>query len=539
MLTSAGTQLETLLIFALYLQVLIPHLFHHFAAGIRVPLQFLKSVLRPATTSSMANRPRKRLVVFCDGTWVGRETTVADAPASNIRQLANMVGEVQYSKEETQRPATVHPIKPHGTRASNPSRDIVAGYQEGCGMNATFIQYIWNGATASDIGEEIVSVYKFIVDNFTDDHEIWLFGFSRGAFTVRCIAGMINNCGIIRRLKKYTEKEVQTLCLEIFRTYRSKSPHDAPQSEECKRWRGLDDRVWQVARPIRFMGIIDTVGALGIPRVNAGVGFDWEPLEFFDQKISSVVQHVYHAPALHERLWMFQPCLVYPSDATKKDRAIIHQRWFPGAHYDVGRMTFRFIRQSPVNSLEQLLGWLPDLLSRTIYPNQVLGDCVLRWLIQGIGELEDDAQVSIIPDLDSQLYRLSKSIALADPAKAGTGDIAGRYLDYIPGGMIWGNIQHASRAVFSLLNRISPRFGDNIQDLLGMKFIIGVLTATTDRKIPGTEADIFPYKERERISIQGEEKIFSVAELADMDRYISRTFESFQLWKEVYEKPRC
>lgn len=55
------------------------------------------------------------------------------------------------------------------------------------------------------------------------------------------------------------------------------------------------------------MGLFDTVDSLGIPRLNTGVGFDWP--EFYDQKISSEVEKVYHAISLHDRLWMFEPCL--------------------------------------------------------------------------------------------------------------------------------------------------------------------------------------------------------------------------------------
>ncbi|KAL6709862.1 Mediator of RNA polymerase II transcription subunit 7 [Coniothyrium glycines] len=499
--------------------------------------------------STIAFRPKKRLALFCDGTWVGRETTVTDAPASNIRQLADMVGEVQYKSGTTQSSAVVHPIIPHGSKRSASAPAIVAGYQEGVGLNRTFLDYIWDGATASAIGEECISTYRFIVENYTDEHEIWMFGFSRGAFTVRCVAGMINNCGIIRMRPDYTEDQIQTLCYEVFRTYRSDLPVDAPKSDECQRWKGDKDRVWQVKRPIRHLGLIDTVGALGIPRLNAGIGFDWSPFEFFDHQVSSVVQHVYHAPCLHDRLWAFQPCLIFPrevkegdDDKEGKDKAIVHQRWFPGTHYDVGRMTFRFIRQSPANWLEDLIGFLPDLLSRTIFPNEVLSDLVLRWQVQGIAASDQNSRTPIIPELDSHIERINERIAFADPTKTGSGDIYGDVLNYAPGGRIWGTLQRASRSVVSILNNFLPRLGDNIRDLLGINTIIGILTATADRKIPGVEADIYPYTQQEGVMVQGQEKVFSVAGLANMvgenqwgkPRYTSRTFESFLLWREVF-----
>ncbi|KAF1850249.1 uncharacterized protein K460DRAFT_274858 [Cucurbitaria berberidis CBS 394.84] len=504
----------------------------------------------PSTTST---RPPKRLVIFCDGTWVGRETNVANAPASNIRQLADMVGDVQYTEASDKKAARIHLIKPHSPTTVHfnhhargidgfDGRNIIAGYQEGVGLNGTFLEYIWDGATASTIGDECISVYRFIVENFTSDHEIWLFGFSRGAFTIRCVAGMINNCGIIKQSPEHTNEEVDRLCYEVFRTYRSKLPVDAPKSEECRRLKGDGKRVWQVQRPIRVMGCIDTVGALGIPRLNAGIGFDWSPLEFFDQHASSVIQYVYHAPALHDRLWIFQPCLIFPGVGEGNDKPMVKQQWFPGTHYDLGRMTFRFVRQSPGNWIEGLLGWLPDLLSRTIYPNEVLSDCVLRWLLESVQEAGSDVQNPIIADIEDQVRRVSERLVGTQAKSTGSGDIYGDVLNYAPTGIIWGSIQRASQFFFSLLDHVLPRLGSNIQDLLGIKTIIGILTATADRRIPGVAADIYPYTKKESVMVKGQECVFSIQEQAKMggknewgkERYASRTFETFLLWRRVF-----
>ncbi|KAL1801274.1 hypothetical protein ACET3X_001616 [Alternaria dauci] len=501
-------------------------------------------------TSTPPTRPPKRLAVFCDGTWVGRETEVEDAPPSNIRQLANMVGDVEYVTDD-KTAAKVHPIRPHNTASLDSSSDIIAGYQEGVGLNKTFLQYIWDGATASTISEECIAAYRFIVENYTSDHEIWLFGFSRGAFTVRCVAGMINNCGILKRRPEYTDIEVQRLCYEVFRIYRSNLAVDEPNSTESMRRKGLGDRVWQVKRPIRFMGIIDTVGALGIPRLNAGIGFDWSPFEFFDQTVSSVVQHVYHAPCLHDRLWIFQPCLVHPSEEDGADKAVVKQKWFPGTHYDVGRMTFRFVRQSPANWIEDALGWVTDLMSRTIYPNEVLSDAVLRWLVQGVREVDGGSENPLMPDTNRHIENLSirlgeSAIASSTESDAttrtGSGDIYGDVLAYAPGGVVFSAIKRTSHSITGLLNDFVPRLGDNIQSLLGIKALVGILTATADRRIPGTEADIYPYKESETVVVQGEEVTFSVEELARLNeknelgvlRYPSQTLEAFELWKRVF-----
>ena len=445
--------------------------------------------------------------------------------------LADMVGDVQFSKSDPrEKPAEVHKINPR-------SPNVVAGYQEGVGLGATFLEYIWNGATASAIGDECIEVYRFIVENYTDDHEIWLFGFSRGAFTVRCVAGMINNCGIIKRQHgTLSSDQVDRLSYEVFRTYRSTLPIDAPQSEQSKRRRHNADKVWQVKQPIRCMSVIDTVGALGIPRLNAGIGFDWAPFEFFDQYVSTVVQHVHHAPALHDRLWAFQPCLAFPNE--KAPNTIVKQVWFPGVHYDVGRQTFRFIRQHPSNYVEQALGLLPNLLSRTIYPNEVLADNVLKWILEGVRDV-NDKKATIIPDLDNEIAEISARIANPKPNSTGSGDIYGNVLDYAPAGRILGTVQKVSGLFTSAANSVLPKLGDNIQDLLGIRTIVGVLTATADRRIPGAAADVDDYKMTDAsksgiaYSVEDNARLQQQNEWGKV-RYPSKTFETHELWKKVF-----
>jgi hypothetical protein len=158
--------------------------------------------------------------------------------------------------------------------------------------------------------------------------------------------------------------------------YKSHLPGDKPHSDKCENFKSDLDQVWHAKRPIRFMGIIEIVVALGMPCLNQGVGFHWAPHEFFDQQMSSTVQHVYHAVALLDQLWIFQPCLVFSSKG--EEQVKVNQRWFLGTHYAVGRVTFRCLPQSLTNWNETLFGQLPNLLFRTIRPNEVLSDWVLQ-----------------------------------------------------------------------------------------------------------------------------------------------------------------
>ncbi|KAF2009695.1 hypothetical protein BU24DRAFT_358398, partial [Aaosphaeria arxii CBS 175.79] len=484
----------------------------------------------PAMTS---RKPSQHLVIFCDGTWCGRET----GTRSNIRILADLLGVIDFSVNPPGKPALVHPI-------ITPQTNVIAGYQEGVGLNKSFLEYLWDGATASTIGDECTAVYKFIVDNYTDDHDIWMFGFSRGAFTIRCVAGMINNCGIIMKLPDLSDNEVYTLCSGVYSTYRSPLEIDKPNSTRCRRLREDKNRVWYPARPIRAMILLDTVGSLGIPRLNAGVGFDWP--EFYDQRVSSVVQEVYHAPSLHDRLWMFQPCLAFTGPG--KEKASIHQTWFPGCHYDVGRQNFRFIRGKPRNWLERWLGTVPRELSKTIYANEILSDVTLRWMLEAVLKThKKDGSLPIFPRLEDNIDDINQRIA--DPALAesdhptGSGDIYGDLLDYAPAGLVWRALARVGAVFIRLLNQVVPGLGDNILDLLGIKTIIKILTATRDRRIPGNMANVYPYKSLENVLVRNTRDVtFTVEDAAGLRelnedgkvRYPSQTYESFVLWKRVF-----
>ncbi|KAG0047190.1 hypothetical protein BGZ89_005022 [Linnemannia elongata] len=170
--------------------------------------------------------------------------------------------------------------------------DIKACYFPGSGLRGTFLEYLFNGATGNDIARNCMEVYEYIVQHFTPEHEIWMFGLSRGAYTVRCVAGMINNCGILRRRDDNgnlldqknngdgLNDQERSLCKEVYRIYRSHDPVDhpeAPRSIAFKRRASYD-----VTTPVKFMGLFDTVGGLGIPYLNPGIGLTFN--EFHDTK---------------------------------------------------------------------------------------------------------------------------------------------------------------------------------------------------------------------------------------------------------------
>lgn len=421
----------------------------------------------------------QRLLVFCDGTWCGPETDTR----TNIQILAEMTG--------------IDMNNPKGSRElEDPARKLRAKYFNGIGLGSTFFAYLFNGATANDIGTTCVEIYQYIAQHYREGTEVWVFGLSRGAYTVRCVVGMINNCGIVKNPSR-------DLCDQVYRIYSSPYDADKPSSAQSKEFRAKAS--WDVATPVKFMGLLDTVGSIGIPSLDAGNGPSYPTL--WNQVVSSSVEQVYHACCLHDRLSLFQPCL------TKRERdngipsPTIHEMWFPGCHYDVGRQRFKFLRRRAVDPLERVLSVIPNLFSGTLEPNDVLADVVLRWMLQAIDN-EMPTQTAI-PDIQTQIAKLEQQIKSGQDS-VGSGDVYSpqKSLLYAPFGRI-----------ISILPQ--PRI---IYDT------IAVLMALRDRRIPDEGAHVFPFEEH----FEGGKK--SIKELGQVtkERYPSRTYESWQAWSAYF-----
>ncbi|KAF9346267.1 hypothetical protein BGX26_002246 [Mortierella sp. AD094] len=144
----------------------------------------------------------KKLIVLCDGTWWGSETETR----TNILKLAEIIG--IDTTGYTYDPKKAEPI-------SYQNGGVDACYFPGAGLRVP----LFNGATGNDIDRNCIEVYKYIVKHHTPKHQIWMFGLSRGAYTVRCVAGMINNCGIHKRQNTsdpLSTKEIAS-CEEVYR----------------------------------------------------------------------------------------------------------------------------------------------------------------------------------------------------------------------------------------------------------------------------------------------------------------------------------
>jgi uncharacterized protein (DUF2235 family) len=198
------------------------------------------------------------------------------------------------------------------------------------------------GATGRGIHKNIVDGYRYIVQNYTANDKIYLFGYSRGSYTVRALCGLINNCGILKRTDA-------RLIAEAWKIYKSPLPKNHPGGEAAKRFRG--DHC-HATRKVHFVGVWDTVGALGIPFSLMGLFESHD--EFYDTKMGDNVSIARHALAIDEQREDFEPTLWIPRPGVS-----LKQVWFAGVHADVGG-SYPPDKESGEYASDTPLGWMID-----------------------------------------------------------------------------------------------------------------------------------------------------------------------------------
>ena len=230
----------------------------------------------------------KNLVVLSDGTW----NTWRESEATNVVRLSRTL--IQSGKQK---------------------------YQYDAGVGTDFRKFT-GGAFGVGISDNIKELYEFLCSNYEPGDALFLFGFSRGAFTVRSLAGMLERCGILHNV---TQASLNT----AFELY-TKPP--SAQSRDFKASHSTNDYL------ISVLGVWDTVGALGVPfaTLNRLNPFSHR---FHDTRLSARVRLALQALSIDENRFTFRPTLWEHPAPTMGDAGVaqtIHQVWFAGAHSDVG-----------------------------------------------------------------------------------------------------------------------------------------------------------------------------------------------------------
>lgn len=236
---------------------------------------------------------KKRIVICADGTWNRPEKDLREDMPTNVLRLAR----------------AIKPVATDGV----PQQVF---YDWGLG---SYHDRVSAGSTGKGLHKNIMDDYRYIVQNYSPGDEVWLFGFSRGAYTVRSLCGLINNCGILKRPDAPLIESAFTNYKRSSRAWKPSGPKSVAFRQEHS----------HPSRKVAFVGAWDTVGALGIPI--SFLGFLNDKDEFYDTKIGDNVATARHALAIDELRSDFEPTVWEP-----KPNLDLKQVWFAGSHTDVG-----------------------------------------------------------------------------------------------------------------------------------------------------------------------------------------------------------
>jgi len=240
----------------------------------------------------------KKIIVCADGTWNTPHGVGAEVNDTNVRKL-------------------------YSALADDPSQ--LRYYDSGVGTDGTPIDHLFGGAMGEGLFKKIQDGYEFVSYVYDPGDEVYLFGFSRGAYTARSLAGMIARFGVpTKNLDNMTVKL-------IFDAYREPDPAKKKQLQAV-----LDQQYGLGPVVIGMVGVWDTVGSLGIPGLLFSI-FDQKKYGFLDTTLHPNIKKAVHAVCIDESRAQFQPTLwTNPDGSMRANDNVVQQVWFAGVHSDVG-----------------------------------------------------------------------------------------------------------------------------------------------------------------------------------------------------------
>ncbi|WP_084531017.1 DUF2235 domain-containing protein [Nocardia miyunensis] len=279
----------------------------------------------------------KRLVVCCDGTW----GTASNPLVTNVVKIAESV------RLDT-------------TAAAGGSVGQRVFYTDGPGSRGYLLDKYLGGMFGLGLDAGLSTMYWQLVLNWEPGDEIFVFGFSRGAYIARSLTGLINRIGLLT-----PEAMIEGRYPEAMRIFRQRKSH--PDDPDPAEWAEFRRQHCQSPVPIKFIGVFDTVGAMGVPGITSG------NYGFHDLRLSPQVHTARQALAVDERRRIYEPCLWEITDEAgvnqqRPDR--VKQVWFEGCHTDVGggmpdsRLSDRSLRWMVREAREQGLEFDDELLAK-------------------------------------------------------------------------------------------------------------------------------------------------------------------------------
>lgn len=276
---------------------------------------------------------RKNIAIFCDGTW----QSLSQRYPTNVTNLARCVA------PETQAGALTTVAQ-------------VVFYDDGVGVGEGVLDPIVRlvgGGLGVGLDRKIARCYEYLCLNYEPGDHVFIFGFSRGAYTARSLSGLLRKCWILRKSEISRVDEAMT-------RYRSGELDDpeavAFKAQYCYptepflQARAVDPKqaaaaIDSLTAHVQYVGVWDTVGALGIPPTLPYAPYVNRRYRFHDLKLSRFVVSARHAVSIDERRKSFAPTLWdnikdlndnAGAAGAPHDARPYQQSWFPGRHSGVG-----------------------------------------------------------------------------------------------------------------------------------------------------------------------------------------------------------
>ena len=246
----------------------------------------------------------KRIALFLDGTW----NTVEDN--TNVWRMKSL-----------------YAVSP----------DQIAYYSAGVGTQ--YGEKVKGGMFGYGLDKEVNQAYEWLVEHYEAEDRIYIFGFSRGAFTARSLAGLISKCGLLKPGSPVSLKQLYDRYRKGQAVHSIRELLHVPEAKRTHEEKWLLEYSLQI--PVFFQGVYDTVGALGVPFGKVPV-ISRSKYSFLETDLRINETLGFHALAIDEHRQAFAPTLwvksVQKDVATYAPRTLeqVEQRWFVGAHADVG-----------------------------------------------------------------------------------------------------------------------------------------------------------------------------------------------------------
>lgn len=278
----------------------------------------------------------KNIIYCADGTWNGSsEDDNGDGlpdPTNVYKMFVGLLGDHDHD--------TLRLADEQESNYKSDGVEQVAKYMHGVGDSRNWLNKVIGGGFGAGVIKRIVRGYTYISRNYEPGANIYIIGFSRGAYTARALAGLIAGKGLLSKVSVEDDKEkAYRLGSEAWFQYRksmANQPHVLAKLAEIMTnlpafmsQGSLKNSDLIQVESIKAVGVWDTVGAMGIPEYNSNETETIDAFRFVDKVLNPKVQHGFHAIARDEQRVIFTPTLWDPSDN-------VVQLIFKGAHADVG-----------------------------------------------------------------------------------------------------------------------------------------------------------------------------------------------------------